>query len=808
MRSLLPRGVAVLSLALSVAVSVAANAQPRGADETTPSRSQYFSWINNTNEGPTEEHTLANLAFFRWLHDDYGLELDIYAFDAGTIDGKNFYGSTKSERFRRQFPRGFGPVAKAAQEMGTRLGVWGGPDGFGDTPEEEAARIEDMVGLCRDFGFELFKMDAVCGQLRPEKYGAFDRMMTACREQSPDLILLNHRLDLGPAVRHSTTFLLGGAETYIDVHMANETSASHQRAVALARELPPNLTRLTEDHGVCISSCLDYWEDDLVLQAFNRSLVLAPQIYGNPWLLRDDEFPRLAGIFNLHRRYRDILVSGIVLPEERYGPHAVSRGDGYTRLITLRDLTWEKKSHALSLDASVGLRTGEGKVRVRQLHPWQETVGEFEFGGEAVVEVLPFRSCLVEVTTASRAPWEIDGVAYEVVRDVPGRPVEVRLLGEPGVSGRVSLRTKGVKFSKATIDGEEVPSVLGSGGVEVRFSGERRAEAWHRKVATLSRVEVPADAAALYEAMCFAADNNALEVRSMSRSGPTELRAVQRARDAFFQQSIFRAREVWDRGLFDDDPETAFSIDLRFGDQRVKGGAFRLDLGEVRELDELVLETFDEAGLQPLKSEEGVVAEVSMDLVTWREVRFLAGKTMTLDLRRVGPWRYLRFAPPPLRLREVKGFAGGEAVDRRKWRASNLFAPWIEQHWSPAMVHRAQAAWTGTFTLNEISPGSYLCVAVNGTHGRERAAVAFRIEGKLVGAPDRSPSFPANAWEVPPRSVDRNNTFYLPLKAEWVGKRVEAVVLAFDPERVDLKPEVWVTAYPAPFAQKTLLLER
>jgi Nicotinic acid phosphoribosyltransferase len=790
-----------------MAGSVAAAATPRGADETTPSRSQYFSWINNTNEGPTEAHTLANLAFFRWLHDEYGLKLDLYAFDAGAIDGKNFYGSTKSERFRRQFPRGFGPVAKEAAEMGTRLGVWGGPDGFGDTPEEEAARIEDMVSLCRDFGFELFKMDAVCGQLRPEKYDAFDRMMTACREHSPNLILLNHRLDLGPAVRHSTTFLLGGAETYIDVHMANETSASHARAVALARELPPNLTRLTEDHGVCLSSCLDYWEDDLVLQAFNRSLVLAPQIYGNPWLLRDDEFPRLAGIFNLHRRYRDILVSGIVLPGEAYGPHAVSRGDGYTRLITLRNLTWEKKSYTVSLDASIGLEDSGSNVRVRQLHPWQETIGQFEMGGAATVEVLPFRSCLVEVTTAPRAPWEIDGIAYEVVRDVPGRPVEIRLLGEPGERAKAVLRGEDAKFSRAMVDGEDTAALVRGDEVEIAFAGEARREPWHRRVATLEKVEVPADAQALYEAMCFAADNNALEVRSLRRSGPTKIPAVQRARDAFFGQAIFREREIWDRGLFDGDRGTAFSVDLRFGDQRVKGGAFRLDLGEVRELDELVLETFDEAGLQPLKSEEGVVAEVSADLVTWRELRFLAGKTMTLDLRRTGPWRYLRFAPGPLRLREVRGVVNGREVDRTKWRASNLFAPWIERHWAPGMVHRARAAWSGAFTLNEISPGGYLCVAVNGVHGRERAAVAFRIDGKLVGAPDRSPSFPSNAWEVPPRSIDRNNTFYLPLRKEWAGKQIEAVVLAFDPERVELQPEVWVTAYPTPFAQKTLVLE-
>jgi hypothetical protein len=58
-----------------------------GADEKSPSRAQYFSWINNTNEGPTEMQTTINLNFFKWLKEEYGMQLDIYAFDAGAIDG-------------------------------------------------------------------------------------------------------------------------------------------------------------------------------------------------------------------------------------------------------------------------------------------------------------------------------------------------------------------------------------------------------------------------------------------------------------------------------------------------------------------------------------------------------------------------------------------------------------------------------------------------------------------------------------------------------------------------------------------------
>ena len=56
-----------------------------GADERTPAYSQYFSWINNTNEGSTEKQTMVNLDFFKWLHDEYGMVLDIYVVSAGAI---------------------------------------------------------------------------------------------------------------------------------------------------------------------------------------------------------------------------------------------------------------------------------------------------------------------------------------------------------------------------------------------------------------------------------------------------------------------------------------------------------------------------------------------------------------------------------------------------------------------------------------------------------------------------------------------------------------------------------------------------
>jgi hypothetical protein len=55
------------------------------------------------------------------------MQLDIYAFDAGAIDGAGYYGSVKSQKFKNQFPRGFKPVYEQAKSQGIRLGNMGWP---------------------------------------------------------------------------------------------------------------------------------------------------------------------------------------------------------------------------------------------------------------------------------------------------------------------------------------------------------------------------------------------------------------------------------------------------------------------------------------------------------------------------------------------------------------------------------------------------------------------------------------------------------------------------------------------------------
>lgn len=753
MKPLLPTAVLLLQSLL------AAPAVFPGADENTPSRSHYFTWIDNTNEGTTAAQTKANLGFFQWLRDEYGMVLDIYAFDAGAIDAPNYYGSPGTRKFKGQFPQGFGPLAEQAAGFGGRFGVWLGPDGFGDTAEDEKARIDWLTSLCRDHRFQLFKMDAVCGQLREEKQDAFIRLMESCRKHSPDLIVLNHRLALGKAEPHATTFLWEGAETYIDVHMVNSGPAPHHRAGALERGLPPELKRLAEDHGVCLSSCLDFWQDDLVLQAFNRSMILAPELYGSPWFLRDDEFPQLARIFNLHRRYREILTRGIVLPENSYGPHAVSRGDSRTRLITLRNLTWEPVVRRIALDEGIGLE-GKGTREVRLLHPYEEILGRnLDADGSVNVTIHPFRSVLLLATTEACPEPALESGPYRVLRDVPGADVQID-----------ELKPLPLKQS------------------------------WHRKLADLKRAEVPADWAGLYEATCFAADNNALELRSLKRSGPSKIPAVLRAREAFLGQALMVTRGLSDRYVFDGDPATALDVIGGGGkDLRIADGCLRVDFAAPVAFDILNLHT--QGSDHTLQRNEMLGAEFSADLLAWSPAEELIQQGDVLQVYPpAGEWRYFRMRVSPERILEVEARKAGKPLDRTAWRASNLFA-------HPAALPTT-AAWSATVSVDEITPSSYLCVAVEGKHGKEGCYAALRRAGRPIGAPDRAPSYPSNPWEYPVRGRESGYTYFFPLDDSMVGGELEVVLLGMKGGGQDLQASVWLTARDIPFTAKRRTIPR
>jgi len=803
-----------------------------GATESTPSLAQYFSWINNTNEGSNEEQTLINLDFFEWLHDEYGMVLDIYAFDAGNIDGPRYYGSMDTDKFKNQFPNGFKPIYDKAKSFGCRLGVWLGPDGFGDTAKVEQARIDMLVKLCKDYEFQLFKVDAVCTQLRTEKQDAFARQMTECRKYSPDLILLNHRLNLGDAEPHATTFLWGGAETYIDVHMSNRQTGTHNRVQALSRGLVPDLKRLTEDCGVCISSCLDFWDDDLILQAFNRSLILAPEIYGNPWFLRDDEFPKLARIYNLHRRYRDILTQGIVLPEEQYGPKAVSRGDGTSRLITLRNLTWEPVKYKVQLDETIGLK-GKNKVSLYQFHPTEKFIDQKAWGQSIDVEVMPFRSCLLLVTTDMVPEVVLKGCDYEVVRDTVGKDVIVNVMGYPGTEAKVSLDAPGKRYKHARLEGKKADGLVKGKSIDISFGGNMINKAWHRNLGTLEECPVPKDAEALYEATCFSADSDPLEFRALRRSGPTKIKQVQKARDAFVNQWMVKERGIDPAYLFDNDLETIYTYKASRRHTLEKN--IRIDFGRVINIDTLTFlidniaeESRDSRSKRfaERKDQDTYIAEVSSYLKTWTPAKITQNESeVKISITGDTKVRYLRTNCVPKRVKEIKGHYRGKTLAAGSWRTSYLF---------DRLANRpAVKAFRLMFTLDQYVEGSFICVPLEGKHGVEGAYAAIKCSSfelvedpkyhdkgpgnihlmprdsiTYVGAPRRAPSYQSNVWEAGVRHCDNRYTYYISITKDMIGKPLELVVLAHDKDNLDFTPSAWVTAYPVPMVKKQLVLTR
>jgi hypothetical protein len=773
-----------------------------GINDTTPSKAIYFTWINHAWEGTDETQTIANLSFFKWLHDFYGMKLDIYLIDAGTLDegpncigtlfGDDRYGSFSGKRFQRKFPTGLKPISDLAKSFGCSLGMWMGPDGYGKTEEDARKRSQMIVSLCRDFGFKLFKFDACCSDLASENQQYFINTMKECRKYCPDLIVLNHRISFNEeAKKLTTTWLWQGQETYIDVNLPGNATAPHHRSGSMARGLVPGLQRLTEDHGVCISSCLDYWEDDLILQAFNRNLLLAPETYGSPFLLRDSEFPKLARIYNLHRQFDNILVNGLVLPSEKYGENAVSRGDAHTRFITLRNLSWNTKTFAIKLDSSIGLNTSK-RLEVRQYHPVECVLGEYTAGQEVKVDVLPFRSALIKISDCSPSGPGIIGCDYDVVKEVPGMPLEIDLAGFPGTKHTIQLIARNHHYKKAIIDGKAYNGLLSGKKIDIVFEGKKLNQAFHRKLADALTVAYPADAEAFYEATCFAADNNALEVRSLMRSGPTEIPSVQNARDAFFKRDVFVEKGIWDKNLFDNDTSTCFKISGVYRNNTDM--MFRIDLGSEILLDSLVL--INVKGNLPVK------AEVSNDLATWESVKITKyGLNLSLQfLSTLKPCRYIRFGNSFESLGEIEGFKHGQQVDRSNWRASNLFGSYAEKGFNKA--------WSASFTLSEIAKNSYLAVAISGKYSPESIYAAFRIDGKLFGANDRSVSFPSNTWEAPSFTDTKGNyTYYLPLTSDMTGKKIELVVLSNQSKIEKAETQVWITAYPAPYEKKRLLLE-
>jgi len=490
---------------------------------------------------------------------------------------------------------------------------------------------------------------------------------------------------------------------------------------------------------------------------------------------------------------------------------------------------WEPVTYALEIGEGLGLEFA-GPFEVRTYHPSERIVGRFELGDEVDIEVLPYRTALILVTSEPVGEVGIEGVDFSVVKDTGHGPVVVRLLGLPGTSATVRLADDPSRsFSGARLEGIVAAGFEAREELRIAFDGTPLAEPYHRRLAELQPVSVPADAEALYEATVYAADNNALEIRSLRRAGRSEIPEVRAARNAFRAQQLLVDRALWDRYAFDGDPDTFFDV-WSFGrDISVRGGALRLDLESTERPTKFVLETAGNGEFRELVDAGTVVAEVSADLLDWVPVDIAAtgtpepGGTPATDsqhervlerMRALGPFtrrtyeisvregqpvRYLRVRPGPQRVSEIHAYAGDRELDRERWRASNLFGPYV--------TAPAARAWGATIRIDEVDANSYLAIPIFGEHGVEGAYAALRVNGELRGAPDRAGPYPTNVWEYLVAERESGYTYYVPVTDDMIGASIDVIVLGLNAEAEDLRSEVWITAYPAPFAELELTLE-
>lgn len=751
-----------------------------GACEKTASKSEYFSWINSTNEGSTQEQTLANLNFFKYLKDTYGMVLDIYAWDAGNLDGAgNSYESETSEKIKKQYPEGYKKVVEFAKKIGTRMGVWGGPDGYGETVEQANARRDFLVHLCRDYNWALFKFDAVCGDLREQMHGEFEKTMIECRKYSPDLILLNHRINLGENQKYSTTFLWEGLESYTDVHLYNTFTAPHNRAYIFSRGHTPELKRLTEDHGVCISSSVDYFEDDLVYQAFNRCLILAPEIYGNPWLIRDDELPLLARVFNLHRRHREILVDGMI-PEGDFGENAIIRGNGQKRFLCTGSASWQSKFINFNLDQKIGLEKCD-KVCVIRRFPTEKFIGEFKFGDRVELELLPFRACLFEICDLSVCDNVVTNCEYEVIHETNGVIDKINILK---CDGEVELYSP---------KNAQVLKTLYRGSFDISLQNPQ-------KIASATECVIPQNHEYLYEKIHFTLDNDSLEKRSLNRSGKSKIMPVNGAREAFFNQYSYRLRATDGEFLFDENSvydqksRSYINHDNRKG-FRIEGGCLRVDLGRIYKVDKIQIEYFSADGKVPWNFDEQNIldlCESSINLKAWKraplkgvknagektieylayysdQTQFLTGSKMRAEFEVNGNMRYFRLPEQPDRLLSVKIISNGKHIALKNPRVNNLFAPYNKK--------TIKNAVSAVVSFDKFPLHPYIAVAIEGQTGSENVCCIAEVNGKNYVFTDRAPSYPVNSYEYPVHPVNGYYTFYLPLKKSWLNKQIKVTAL-------------------------------
>ena len=140
------------------------------------------------------------------------------------------------------------------------------------------------------------------------------------------------------------------------------------------------------------------------------------------------------------------------------------------RLISQKVGRRNPLTYTITMDEAIGL-DGEGPFEARRLHPSEEILGHFKKGESVKVIVPAFRAYAMIVSSKPSRELGVAGCSYEVLRDVPGKPAILKLLGMPGTSAKISLPAQPRKFTQATLGKTPASGLLAGESQEITFPG-------------------------------------------------------------------------------------------------------------------------------------------------------------------------------------------------------------------------------------------------------------------------------------------------------------------------------------------------
>lgn len=244
----------------------------------------------------------------------------------------------------------------------------------------------------------------------------------------------------GDVIFESGLFLEGsGTSWYPTLYYRDSVTLALDQSTVFASMIPP---LLKDSLGVWLSQIRwanfmgkHRWREALVMD-LGRGNLLFPQIWGDPYLLDDDDLQFLSGLMTLVGENEQVLLK----PRRDIGdpwkntPYGYCFFDGDHGFIFCNNVHFTARKLSLPLGPEIGLTTSTGKpLQITSHFPGREKLlsdsgSKFQSGGTAEIWMRPFETLLLEVG-ASQGP------------DLPQRQVTAAAAPEYGTALELQTAT-------------------------------------------------------------------------------------------------------------------------------------------------------------------------------------------------------------------------------------------------------------------------------------------------------------------------------------------------------------------------------